>query len=281
MIRVDIRRNLEDKTGEFRLFRLHFTLFRLHRTRAWGYLHKAIQQFLHTEVIQGRAKEYRCHFPFQVFFLIKFRIYSIYQFQLTTQFISQLCTDLLIQLFGIDIYFYLFRHHLLGRLEKIQIVFIDVINTLEADTTFDRPRQRAYMNGKFFLQLIQQIKRIFGLTVHFVDKYNNRRITHTAHLHQLTRLRFHTFCTIHNNDNAIYSSQRAVCIFGKVLVTGSIEDINLIIFIVKLHHRGSYRDTTLFLYIHPVGCSGLLYLIALYSTRYLNLSTKKQQFFSQ
>ena len=190
-------------------------------------------------------------------------------------------TDLLIQFFGIDIYLHLFRHYLLGRLKKVQILLIDVINSLKTHTTFDRPRQRTHMNSKFFLQLIQQIERIFGLTVHFIDEYNNRRITHTAHFHQFTGLRFHTFCTIHNDDNAIYSSQRAVSIFGKVLVTGSVEDINLIIFVIELHHGGSYRNTTLFLYIHPVGCSRFLYLIALYSTRHLNLSTEKQQFFSQ
>ena len=84
VIRVNICRNLKHKTGKFRFFRFHFTFFRLHRTRAWGYFHKAIQQLLYTEIIQSRTKEYRRHFPFQVFFLIKFRIYSIYQLQLTT-----------------------------------------------------------------------------------------------------------------------------------------------------------------------------------------------------
>ena len=276
MIRVDIRRNLKDKSGEFRLFRFHFTFFRLYRTRAWSYLYKAIQQLLHTKVIQSWTKEYRCQFALQIFFFIKFRINSIYQFQLTTQLISQLRTDLLIQFFGIDIYLHLFRHHLLGRLEKIQIVFVDVINSLKAHTTFDRPGQRTYMNGKLFLQLIQQIERIFGLTVHLIDEYNDRRITHTAHFHQLTRLCFHTFGTIYNDDNAIYSSQRTICVFSEILMTGSIEDINLILFIVELHHRGGYRDTTLLLYIHPVRCSGFLYLIALYSTCHLDLSTKKQ-----
>ena len=139
MIRVDIRRNLKDKSGEFRLFRFHFTFFRLYRTRTWSDLYKAIQQFLYTKVIQSRAKEYRCQFTFQIFFFIKFRINSIYQFQLTTQLISQLRTDLLIQFFGIDIDLHLLRHYLLGGLEKIQIVFIDVINPLKAHTTFDWP----------------------------------------------------------------------------------------------------------------------------------------------
>ena len=132
------------------------------------------------------------------------------------------------------------------------------------------------MNSKLFFQLVQQIERIFGLTVHLIDEYNDRRITHTAHFHQLTRLRFHTLCTIHYDDNAIYSGQRAVSIFGKVLMTGSIENINLIIFVIKLHHRGGYRDTTLLLYIHPVRCSRFLYLITLYGTSYLNLPTEKQ-----
>ena len=68
---------------------------------------------------------------------------------------------------------------------------------------------------------------------------------------------------------------------GKVLVTRSIKDVNLVIPIIKFHYRSRHRDTTLFLNLHPVGCSRFLNLITFYSTRHLNLTTEKQQLFRQ
>ena len=154
-------------------------------------------------------------------------------------------------------------------------MFIKVIHTFETGTAFNRPRQRTYIDNEFLLQFIQQIKRIFRLTVHLVDKYDYRGITHTAYFHQLTCLRFHTFRTIHHNNDTIYGCQSTISILGKVLMARSIQNIDFIIIVIKLHHRSGHRNTTLLFNVHPIGCGGLLYLITLYGSGHLYLSAKK------
>ena len=281
MIRVDIGGYLKDESGKFRFFRLHLTFFRLHGTGTGSNLHKAIQQFLHTEIIQCRTEEYGSKLPFQIFLLIKFGVNTVYQFQFSAQLVGQLGTNPVVQLLGMDIHFHLLCHHLLTGLVEVKIMLVDVVDTLETDTALDRPRQRAHVDVQFLLQLVQQVERVFGFTVHLVDEDNHRRITHTADLHQLACLRFHTFRTVHHDDNTVHSRQRAVGIFSKVLVTRSIKDVDLVVMVVELHYRSGNGNTTLFFNIHPVRRCRLLYLIALYGTRHLDLSTKKQQLLGQ
>ena len=261
VVRVDVGRNLEHKAGKLRFFRLHLAFFCLYRTRTWRNFHKTIEQFLHTEVVQSRTKEHRSQFSFQVIIYVEFRIYSVNQFQLTAQLFSQRCTDMVVQILCMDVYFHLLRHHLLGRLKKVQFLLVDVIHPLETWTTLNRPRQRAHVDNQFFLQFIQQIERVFSLTVHLVDEDNHRRVTHTADFHQLTSLCFHTLRSVHHDDYTVHCRQGTIRIFGKILVTRCIEDINLIVMVVKFHHGGSDRDTTLLFDVHPVGRGGFLYLV--------------------
>ena len=49
---VDVGRYLEDEAGELGLFGLHHALLRLGGTGARGNLHKTVEQFLHTEVVE-------------------------------------------------------------------------------------------------------------------------------------------------------------------------------------------------------------------------------------
>ena len=281
MVGVDVGGNLEDKAGELLFVGLHIAFLCLYRTRAGSYFNKGVQQFFYTKVVQGRTEEYRCQFATQIFLYIEFRIYSFDEFQFATELVGQIRTDLIVEFFGVDIYFYLFGHHLLGRLEKVEVLFVDVVYPFEARTAFDRPSQRAYTNYEFFFQFVEQIERVFGFTVHLVHEDDNRCITHTADFHQLACLGFHPFGTIHYNDNRIDGGQCAIGVFRKVLVTRCIEDVDFIVVVIELHHGGGYRDTTLFFDVHPVGCSCLLDLIAFYGTGYLYLSPEEQQLFGQ
>ena len=139
MVRVDIGGNLKDKACEFRLFRFYFAFFRLHGTGTGSNLHKAIQQFLHTKIIQGRTKEYRCTISCQIRFYIQFGINAFNQLEVTTQLICQRFTDLLIQFFRMNINCHLLCHHLLGRLVQVQFILINIIDSFETGSLFDRP----------------------------------------------------------------------------------------------------------------------------------------------
>ena len=139
VIRIDIGSNLKDESGKFRFIRLHFSLFRLYGTRTGSNLHKAIQQFLHTKIIQGRTKEYRCTISCQIRFYIQFGINAFNQLEVTTQLICQRFTDLLIQFFRMNINCHLLCHHLLGRLVQVQFILINIIDSFETGSLFDRP----------------------------------------------------------------------------------------------------------------------------------------------
>ena len=93
----------------------------------------------------------------------------------------------------------------------------------------DGPVDRAGANAEHLLHFLHQGERVFARAVHLVDKDNDGSIPHTADFHQFTCLCFHTFCTIHHNNYTIHSRQSTISIFGKVLVTRSIEDIDFVI----------------------------------------------------
>jgi hypothetical protein len=59
MVGVDVGCDFEDEPGELRLSGLHYALLGLGGLRAWGYLDKAVEQFLNTEVVERRAEEHR------------------------------------------------------------------------------------------------------------------------------------------------------------------------------------------------------------------------------
>ena len=240
MVRVDVSRNLEHKTCEFFFIRIHFTLFCLRRTRTGSNFHKSIEQFLHTKVVQCRTKEDWCQLAFEIFCCFKFRINTLQQLQLATQTVGQISTYLIVQFLGVDIDSNLFGHHLLRRLEQVEVVFVKVINTFETLTAFNGPRKGTNMNLQFFLQLVQQIKRILRFTVHFVNKNDDGCLAHTANLHQLACLSFHTLGSINHNYNRIHSRKRTVGVFSKILVTGSVENVDFIVMVIKLHHRSCH-----------------------------------------
>ena len=235
MIRINIGCNLKHESCKSRFLRIYFPFLGFDWTRTRSYFHKAIQKFFYSKVIQCRAKENRSKLPLQIFFYFKIRIYTFYKFQLTTQFICQLRTNLSIQFLGMDIDFHLLRHDLLTRLKQIQIVFIDIVNPFKPRTALNRPCQWTYMNVELLLQFIQQVKWIFCLTVHLVHKNNDWRITHTTNFHQLTRLCLHTFCAIHYYNYTINCSQRTIGIFSKILMSWCIKNIYLIIMVIEFH----------------------------------------------
>ena len=134
---------------------------------------------------------------------------------------------------------------------------------------------------QLLLDLVQQVERILTVTVHLIDEHDHRGLTHTADLHQLTGLRLHTLGNVDHDDDAIHRRQGAEGVLREVLVTRRIQDVDLMIRIIKRHHRRSDRDTTLFLNLHPVGCSGFLDLVRLYRTRHMDCASKQQELLRQ
>lgn len=60
-----------------------------------------------------------------------------------------------------------------------------------------------------------------------------------------------------------------------------IEQINIVVTVHKLHHRGCYRDATLLLHRHPVAGRVPIGLARLDRTRHLYRATKEQKLLGQ
>ena len=139
VVRVDIGSNLEDETRKLRLLRLHHALLSLGRSWRWSYLNEAVQEFLHTEVVQCRAEEHRSHLGRAVGLDVKLRIYAIHQFQFLAQLGSLALAYSLVELLRLHIHLHLFGYALLVRRKEVELMLVDIIYTLESGALSDRP----------------------------------------------------------------------------------------------------------------------------------------------
>ena len=139
VVGVDVGGYLKDESRELGLVRIHHSLLSLGGARAWSYLHEAVEQFLHTEVVERRTEEHRCHLGIAVFIYVELRIYAIHEFQVLAQFGGIRLSHCLIELFAVDIHLHLFSNPLFVRSKKIELLFIYVIHALELHTLVDRP----------------------------------------------------------------------------------------------------------------------------------------------
>ena len=160
-------------------------------------------------------------------------------------------------------------------------MFVEVVYTLKRRSTRNRECERSYTNLQLALHLIEQVERILAWAVQLIDKDHYRGVAHAAYIHQSASLRLDTLCAIDYDNYRIYGREGTVCILGKVLVTGSVKDIDFHIFIVESHHRCCHRDTTLTLNLHKVGGRSLLDFITLHRTRNMDSTTKEEQLLRQ
>ena len=106
--------------------------------------------------------------------------------------------------------------------------------------------------------------------VEFVDKYNNRRFTHPAYLHEFSGLGFYPFSSVNDNDHTVAGGKSTESIFSKILVTGCVEDVDFYTVIFKSHNRSSNRDTSLPFNFHKIGGGRFFYLIGFYGSGYVD-----------
>ena len=97
VVRVDVGGNLEDEASELCLVGAHHALLCLGRTWRWGYLYEAVEELLHTEVVEGRTEEYRCHLGSAVCLDVKLWIYAADEFEVVTQLLCIVSAHLFVE----------------------------------------------------------------------------------------------------------------------------------------------------------------------------------------
>ena len=281
VVGVDIGCNLEDKACELFFLGTHLALLGLSGARVGGNLHKAVEQFLHAEVVERRTEEHGRNLGIEIIFYVERRINAVDEFKVFAQFCCVLLAHARFQFLTVDIDGHVLRDFLLVGREEVEILLIYIIYALKPCALVDGPRERAHGDLQLLLQLVEEVEGVAPLSVELIDEHDDRRLAHTAHRHQLARLRFHALRSVHHDDGGIDGRERAKGVLGKVLVARRVENIDFISVVVELHHGGRYRDAALLFDFHPVAGRGLLNFVVLYGACHLDLPAEEQQLFGQ
>ena len=89
----------------------------------------------------------------------------------------------------------------------------------------DWPSDRRSIERQCFLDLVDELERVAALAIHLVDECNDRNVAQPADLEQLARARLDALGRIDHHHGRIDRGESPICVFGEVLVAGSIEEI--------------------------------------------------------
>ena len=138
------------------------------------------------------------------------------------------------------------------RVERVERIFGDGIDALEKLTDANRERKRSGLNLQNAFNLVEQVEHMAAIQVHLVDERDNRRMAHTADIHQANRLLFNTVHAIDKHQSSVHGGQRTVRIFAEVLMPRGIDEIEHATFEREVQHGTRNRNTTLLFNLHPV-----------------------------
>ena len=117
---------------------------------------------------------------------------------------------------------------------------ISVEDALEIPVNTNRPVDRAGPDAQHLLQLFHQSKRILGCAVHFIDKRKDRNIPHAADFEELNGLCLNALCGVNEHHCRVCGHKNTVGVFGEVLVSGCIQNIDPESVKIKLHGGRSH-----------------------------------------
>ena len=245
--------DFKDESGHFRFVGVDVALHGVRGSGRWGNPDEAVQQFAYSEVVQRTAEKDGSDLPLPVALQIERRVDSLDQLEIVVQLLGEGRNVLVdggivqpdVELLALG------RLPVLGKEER-KTVCIEIVNAFESRAGADGPCERTDLDLQLLLDLVQQVERILARTVELVDEDHHRSIPHPAHLHQLSSLCLDAFGSVDHDDDAVDCRQGPVGVFGEVLVSGRVEDIDLYILILEAHDRRGDRDAPLSFDLHEV-----------------------------
>ena len=145
----------------------------------------------------------------------------------------------------------------------------------------DRPGQRRGVERQRLLDLVEQVERIARLAVHLVDEGDDRDVAQPADLEQLARARLDALGGVDHHDRGIDRGQRAIGVFGEVLVAGRVEQVEDAVGIFEGHHRGDDGNAALALDAHPVRTGLAAVGLGAHFAGELDRAAEQQQLFGE
>ncbi len=116
----------------------------------------------------------------------------------------------------------------------------------------DGPTRRCHVDRQIFLNFVNNIENVTAFTVHFVTKCQNRKIAQPADFEKLLRLAFYTFGAVYHHDGRIDCRKGSVGVFGKIAMSGCINQIEAKLFKIKRHRRGRNGNTAILFHLHKI-----------------------------
>ena len=122
--------------------------------------------------------------------------------------------------------------------EQNHLLAAAIDHTSELLATADRPVHRPGGEAEFRLDFIEQGERFPPWAVHLVDEGEDRDLPHAADLEQLPGLRLQALGGILQHHGVVRRCQSSVGVFGKILVTWRVQEVDRGGVVIELQHRG-------------------------------------------
>ena len=239
-----------------------------------------LKEGLNAEVVKSRAEEYGRELTVSDSVEVEVRTSAVDELNLLYELLTKIRSDKLVELLGVGNLTLYAVDKLTASVRIVEgenLSCLSVVHALESLTAADGPVHRIGIDAELSLELVKKVEGVSRLTVHLVDEGEDRNISHSADLEELSGLGLDTLCRVDNHYRAIRRHKGTVGILGEVLVTGGVENVDTVAVVLKLHNGGGDRDTSLLLDIHPVGYRVLVRLLALYRARRLNCATVEEE----
>ncbi len=157
------------------------------------------------------------------------------------------------------------------------VVISQVIHALEVAVAADRPGDRGCLDLQDRFDLVEQFDGVADVAVELVDKADDGGVAQPADVHQRDGARLNAFTTVEDHQCRVHSSQGAVGVFREVFVAGGVEQVDHMLAVGELHHRGGDGDAALLFHFHPVGGRVTVGFARLHGTGHGNGLAHQQQ----
>ena len=235
--------------------------------RCWGQAQELAKEWLYAEVGKCRAEEHGGELAGCDGVQVQLVARAIEQLYIVHEVLVIGLSDELVHLrvaqFHLDLGNLLGGIAAPGSFEGDNAARLAVKYAAEVLAAADGPVHGVGADAQHRLYFLHQIERVACFAVEFVDEGEDGYMAQGAYLEQLLGLRLYALGAVDNHHRGVGCHKGSVGVFRKVLVARGVQDVHAMAVIVELKNRRRYRDSALFLYLHPVGDGMLRACLAL------------------
>ena len=148
-----------------------------------------------------------------------------------------------------------------------QLARLDLEHAAQVARDPERPGDRHGAQADRLLHLVEQLQRLAARAVPLVDERQHGDVAGAADVEQLERLRLEALRRVEQHHRRVDGGEHAVGVLGEVAVAGGVEQVDHVVAVLELQHRGGDGDAALLLHLHPVRRDPLAARLAVHRAR--------------